>query len=313
MTAIRAWVAGARIASLGLLALTILSLGCRTEVTGPANNSEGPADWLAWRSKRHESIAGTNGWTTLIARHWLPEGLTTVGSHASNSVVLPKDRVPPVVGGFHRRGREVSFEAASGVEARVAGLRVRECVMKSDRGGDPTVVQVGEVSFVIIERGERLGLRVRDPQAPERTRFEGLRYLPYDPQWRVDGRFEPYSKPRSMRVADVAGGTQELMATGELVFSHSGVECRLVAIEESDAEEYFVMFRDSTNGRATNAAGRFLYVPKLGANGLLTLDFNRAFNPPCGFTPYATCPLPPMENTLPFHVRAGELKPLSHP
>ncbi|MCC7373392.1 MAG: DUF1684 domain-containing protein [Verrucomicrobiales bacterium] len=295
-----------------IVGLSALVFGCQTRPPSSASAGAGPADWLAWQAKRRESIAGTNGWTTLVARHWLTEGATTVGSHSMNSVVLPEGRAPSTVGRFVRTGRVVRFEAGPGVEARVLGEPVRESILQSDVDGHPTVLRVGDLSFVVIERGERLGLRVRDPQSPDRIHFAGLRYFPYDPKWRIEGYFEAYSSSRPLRVGDVSGGTQEFSAPGELVFRHGGKEHRLIAVDELGEDDFFVIFRDATNGRSTYDPGRFLYVGKPKSDGRVTIDFNRAYTPPCGFTRYATCPLAPEQNALPFGVKAGERKPASH-
>jgi uncharacterized protein (DUF1684 family) len=176
----------------------------------------------------------------------------------------------------------------------------------------PTVLQIGQLSVIVIERGERIGLRVRDPEGPARTRFRGLTYFGYDPAWRIAGGFEPAREVKKIGVQDVTGGTQEFVAPGAIVFAHAGEEHRLVVVEEPGEDDYFVIFHDLTAGDSTYPAGRFLYVAKPDANGHVVIDFNRAYTPPCAFTPFATCPLPPRQNWLPFAVRAGERKPAGH-
>ena len=269
-----------------------------------------PADWLAWQKQRQESIAGTNGWTTLIALYWLPIGQTTVGADPTSQLVLPKGRAAGKVGSFLRLGKAVHFQAAPGVLATVGGVAVHEVAMKTDATEKPTKLTIGSLTFVIIERGERLGVRVRDPESPARLHFAGLRYFSYDPAWRLAGRYEAFPFARIMRVPDASGGVQELSSPGALVFARAGQECRLDVVQEPGEDEYFVIFTDRTAGDTTYGAGRFLYVARPDAAGRVTIDFNRAFNPPCGFTPFATCPRPPPQNSLPFAIPAGERKPV---
>jgi hypothetical protein len=265
-----------------------------------------PADWLAWQKARVESIAGTNGWTTLVSRYWLPEGSISAGSDPTNQLVLPAGHATASVGVFSRNGKSVRFEAAPGVAATVGGAAVHEVAMATDAAEHPTKLMIGPLTFVIIERGDRLGVRVRDPESPARLHFAGLRYFPYDAKWRITGRFEAFPSIGTMRVPDASGGIQELSSPGALVFAHGGKEYRLDVVEEEGEDEYFIIFTDRTAGHSTYAAGRFLYVARPDAAGHVTIDFNRAFTPPCGFTPYATCPRPPPQNWLPFAIPAGE-------
>ena len=208
-------------------------VGCSTDAGRKAPlTSIRPADWLAWLTKRRESIAGTNGWTTLVARHWLIEGQNFAGSAPSNHAVLPAERVPGSIGTFIRSGQSVRFEAAPGIVATIDGRTVQSADLQSDTHGTPTKLIIGTLSFVIIERGARIGLRVRDPEAPARLEFQGLDYFPYDPAWRIEGRFERFATPRTLRVQDVIGGTQEFPSPGAIIFHHGSVEHHLDVVEE---------------------------------------------------------------------------------
>lgn len=303
------WRSACRRSTLILIFFSALAWGCHS--TPPAEHAQGsPAAWLAWQKARHESIAGTNGWTTLISRYWLPEGRTHAGSDPTNQLVLPSGRASASVGVFSRNGKTVRFEAAPGVVATVDGAAVRELEMKTDASENPTKLSIGPLTFVIIERGERLGIRVRDPESPARLHFAGLRYFAYAAEWRIEGRFAAFPSVRTMRVPDASGGVQELSSPGALVFTHAGQEYRLDVVEEAGESEYFVIFMDRTAGHSTYGAGRFLYVARPDAAGQVTIDFNRAFTPPCGFTPFATCPRPPQQNWLPFAIAAGERMPI---
>lgn len=290
------------------LALAIVCVGCGS-TSPPSNKVAGEdalAGWRTWQAKRVQSVAGTNGWTTLVGLHWLREGTNTAGSAPENDIMLPKERAGARVGSFVRNGRQVRFVAAPGVELTVKGEKVREVAMDSDEHEVPTKLRLGQLAVVVIERGERMGLRVRDPESAARREFRGLKYFPYDPAWRIEGRFVPYPQKDELRVTDVTGGSQVMPSPGEVVFQVKGSEHRLAVAEERGEKDYFVMFRDATAGTGTYPTGRFLYVEPPDAEGRVTIDFNRAYNPPCAFTPHATCPLPPAQNRLDFPIRAGE-------
>lgn len=288
------------------IVITLWGNGCKSF---HSTYSEEPADWREWQARRTESIAGTNGWTTLVARYWLSEGQTFAGSDPTSQLVLPEKHAPARIGVFTRTGKTVRFEAEPGVVATVDGLPIRRVDLRTDIDNQPSRLVVGSLSFVIIERGDRLGVRVRDPESPARLGFKGLRYFPYDASWRIAGHFDPYSPTRTLRVPDVIGGIQEFPSPGAVVFSRAGVEHRLDVVEEKGADQYFVIFKDQTAGKSTYAAGRFLYVSKPDASGRVVIDFNRAYTPPCGFTPFATCPMPPRQNWLPIAIKAGERRP----
>jgi uncharacterized protein len=268
-----------------------------------------PADWSSWQSRRSESVGGTNGWTTVVGLHWLNEGANSAGSDPTNQVVLGSDRIPASIGVFRRKGKLLSFAAAQGTDVRCDGQPIGRIELKTDASPKPTKLQVGSISIVAIERGDRIGLRVRDPASAERRHFKGLQWFPYDPAWRLEGRFVPFAFERRLRVPDVTGSTQEFICPGSIVFKAKGSEHRLDVFQEPGEEEFFILFHDRTAGTSTYEAGRFLYVPKPGLDGRVVIDFNRAFTPPCGFTHFATCPLPPKQNWLSLAVRAGELKP----
>jgi len=259
----------------------------------------GPADWFAWQAARRESVAGTNGWTTLVGLHWLQEGVNFAGSAPTNHVVLPRNRGADMLGRFTRTGEVVSFEAAPGTEVRADGTLVHAIPLRSDTPGPATRLEVGALSIMLLKRGERLALRVRDPEARARQEFRSLDYFPYAPEWRLEARFEPHPLPRRLQFQDVTGGTQTMVSSGAVVFVASGTEHRLDVTAEPNDPELFLVFRDLTSGVSTYAGGRFLRVPKPDAEGHLAVDFNRAYNPPCAFTPFATCPLPPPQYALP--------------
>ena len=173
------------------------------------------------------------------------------------------------------------------------------------------MLEIGSLSFHVVKRGDRLGMRFKDRENPARAEFKGTDYDPADRRWVVSARFEPYEPPRRVPILNVLGMETEETAPGALAFEVDGREYRLQALKEKGEEQFFIIFADQTSGKETYGAGRYLYADPPGADGRVTLDFNRAYSPPCAFTRYATCPLPPAENRLPLRVEAGE-KYLGH-
>ncbi|HUP21669.1 MAG TPA: DUF1684 domain-containing protein [Thermoanaerobaculia bacterium] len=262
------------------------------------------AEIEAWRVQRLGKLTAEDGWLALAGLHWLEDGDTSLGSAPECDVVLPPS-APPRVGDIRRRGAEVRLALAPGITAVVDGGPVAGIVdLKSDAGGEPTVVRLGDVSFQVLARGERLGLRIRDAASPARREPPALDYFPIDPAWRVRARLDPYDPPHRLTVADYTGGVQEQVAPGALVFEHAGEELRLDAFDAG--EELFVIFADPSNASETYGAGRYLYTARPDHEGAVWVDFNKAYSPPCAFTPFATCPLPPPQNRLSLRVAAGE-------
>jgi hypothetical protein len=270
---------------------------------GPAVDPAYRQEIEEWRQERVASLRSAGGWLAVAGLHWLPEGESTLGSQPMADVVLPAS-APAQVGTLTREGARVRLEVLPGVAATHAGDPVRSLELASDAAGAPTVVELGTLVFHVIERGDRLALRVKDSANPARTEFTGIESFPVDPAWRLEARFEPYDPPRPLPVEDVTGGTQDGTSPGAVVFTRGGETYRLDALGEDGS--LFLIFADATSGRETYGAGRYLYTDEPGEDGRVVVDFNRAYNPPCAFTPYATCPLPPPQNRLPITVDAGE-------
>jgi uncharacterized protein (DUF1684 family) len=266
----------------------------------------------AWRAKREAGLKADGGWLTVAGLFWLKQGANRFGSARDNEVVLPAS-APARAGIFQVRGSEVRVRFESGVQATVDG---REAVragdgstlLHADSQGKAEVVGLGPVLLHVIERGGRLAIRMKDLNAEARRAFTGLRWFPVDEKFKVTARFVPHGELRPLAVPNILGQVEKMPSPGYAVFELGGKEFRLSGVFESPgATELFFIFKDETSGRETYPAGRFLYsaLPK---DGKVVLDFNRAYNPPCAFTEYATCPLPPKENWLAARVGAGELR-----
>jgi uncharacterized protein len=254
----------------------------------------------AWRAEREARLQTDTGWLTVVGLHWLEQGPNTVGSSAKAAVVLPRP-APETVGTITLRGTRAEFVAADGVKVTSKGKPVQRIVTDED-----VPLELGPLTFYVIERGSRVGVRVRDRNAENRRNFRGLRWYDADPRWRVSAKLEAPPPDRKITIANVVGDRMDVESAGELVFTLNGRELRLEALYETPAhDELFVMFKDRTNGDATYGAGRYMY-PPLPVNGIVELDFNKAYNPPCAYTAFATCPLPPRQNWLPVPIEAGE-------
>lgn len=272
------------------------------------------AEHQSWREERRSRlVASGSGPLTWVGLWELQPGATALGADSSLPIVLPLSEAPPRAGTLHRAGQEVRFEPARRAGVRAAdGTPVTLPVkLSSDRSDSVTDLAVGSLRLRLHgEPGtDRLWLRVWDEEHPARQTFAMPAEFPLDTVWRVMAQFRRYAEPRGYRVADVTEGTQEYVSPGELRFRRAGREHRLVVFADSTSRDFLVMLWDSTALSSTYQGGRYLRVALPNTTGWTVIDFNRAYNPPCVFTPYSTCALPPSENRLALSIPAGEKRP----
>lgn len=257
------------------------------------------AEVEAWREGRYEALRRDIGWLTLAGLGWLKPGVNRVGSDPDADVVLPSG--PPTAGTVTVTEGGVVADGEFEHEGRSAsGLRLVD-----DREGQATLMELGSLRICLVERGGRLALRTWDLDAPGRRAFDGIDHWPTDPAWRLEARFHP-TPDRTLAVPDVLGTNEEKPSPGDVVFQLGGESHRLQALAGGDSGELWLVFADATNGLETYGGGRFLYTGAPDPGGGVVVDFNRAYNPPCVFSPYATCPLPWPANRLPMRIEAGE-------
>jgi uncharacterized protein len=262
----------------------------------------------AWRIQREVELRADDGWLSLVGLFWLQEGVNRVGSDPSAEVPLPLASASRDVGTIAFRDGTASFRPAPGAEVRVNGRPAREGVLRP-QPGDYDKVTTGSVTFFLIRRGDRFGVRVKDTESPSRRRFTGLQWFPVREEYRVRGRFIPHVTPTVINIANVLGAIEPWPTPGTVRFALGGREHTLhPVLDGPDAKELFFIFRDETTGTGTYPGGRFLYAA-MPSGGEVVLDFNKAHSPPCAFTPFATCPVPPKENALPIRIEAGERDP----
>jgi uncharacterized protein (DUF1684 family) len=273
-----------------------------------ADNKSYEDEILAWRKSRIKDLTAEEGWLALAGLYWLNPGKNTIGSGAKCDIVLPAGKAPDYGGAIVVANGSVIIEAAAHAEITSDGKPVTTLELHSDEGGKPTVLKLGSLSFHVIKRGDKLGLRVRDRDNPNRVGFKGIDYYPMDKVWRLEGTFVPYTPPKLIPITNILGMVEDQKSPGAISFQVDGMTYQLDAVIEQGSNELFIMFADKTTGTETYGSGRYLYAPMPSEDRKTIIDFNKAYNPPCAFTRFATCPLPPRQNRLPIAIRAGEKK-----
>lgn len=267
------------------------------------------ARWAA----RDARLRDPDGWLSLVGLHWLAPGENRFGADAHNEVVLHGEDVPGVAGSLRVEDGAVSLVARSPAVSS-AGEPIGGAELADDLTGEPTVIDLGSLRMYVIRRGERLGLRVRDHASPALDAFRGMDHFPIDDAWRLNGRLEPAEPGRTVEIVDVTGSVSHEPTPGQVAFERDGTTWRIEALP-GDGEEgtLWLVFGDATNGAETYGGGRLLYTEPVADDGSVVVDFNLAYNPPCVFSRYATCPLPPPQNRLALRIEAGErtFKPIA--
>jgi hypothetical protein len=271
----------------------------------PSSESSYQAEIEQWRQHREAALKADDGWLTVAGLFWLKEGKNTVGADPSSNIVLPKGSAPGKLGVFDFQNGNTTFQSAPGVQATVDGKPTTSAILKPDASGEPDVLRANDLTMFVIKRGSRFGIRLKDKNNEARKAFTRLKYFPVNQRFRITAKFVPYDAPKMLPIPNILGDTEEEASPGYVEFQLDGHQCRLDPLEEGDG--LFFIFKDLTSGKETYPPGRFLYAAKP-RNGEVILDFNKAVNPPCAFTPFATCPLPPRQNYLPVRVEAGELR-----
>lgn len=263
------------------------------------------AEQRQWRAERNEELRAEDGWLSVAGLFWLKEGGNSLGSGKGMNIVLPPGSAPENVGTLELAGGVVKLKVAEGVTVKVGPQTVQAQELRFDGAEPPPPFVVGSLTLSVIKRGDRYGLRVKDKNNQALREFQGLEWFPARASYRVEATFTPDAQPRELLITNVLGDELKMKSPGVLSFTLNGRTHQLRPVLEDGDEQLFIIFRDQTAGKTTYGAGRFLYadVPK---DGKVVLDFNRAENPPCAFTPFATCPLPPRANFLPIPIPAGE-------
>lgn len=259
-----------------------------------------------WREQRLTELTMPDGWASLVGLHWLELKAHYIGSGSTSGIRLAMG--PPRMGMVSRDGDNVWFTPEPGVVLQADGKAVKGRIpFRSDDAAEPTVISFddGKGLLTLIHRGPRYALRLKHADAPARLNFGHLSYWPADPSWQVKARFVPHDANKTIPIVDITGLASDLPNAGAVEFERDGRTWRLEALGEP-GRPLQLIFADRTNGRESYSAGRFIDLEVPDAKSEVVVDFNRAYNPPCAFTPFATCPLPPPENRMDMKVEAGE-------
>ncbi len=299
-----------------LIVPVLLALGCPGLSAQSTTTKSGDAAWRravdSWRAQREKELSAPDGWLTLVGLEWLKSGVNSFGTAADCSIKI-RAQAPAHFGLLTVSGTNLQLLAPSGgfpADFQLDGKPAREGMLSADDAHPSTLTWHG-LTMVVLPRGGRYALRIKDADSPTRTEFHGLHWYAPDPHFRVTAKWIPYSPPHVEKIPTIIGTTLNMPAPGVAEFVLDDKRLRLEPVfEGGDRDKLFFILRDLTSRTTTYEAARFLHtgLPSngVGAPGTLVLDFNELYNPPCAYTPYATCPLPPEQNRLPVPIEAGE-------
>jgi len=283
-----------------ILALTIFQFSSIA-----AQDSEYTKEIEAWDAKRIANLKNENGFLNLAGLFWLNAGKNSFGSDSSNQIVFPKNKIEAKAGYYIYTDSTVLLVADKNADIRIKDRKIKQEIIYNVDSVTNPVLSHGSLRWNIIRRGEMVGIRLHDLEHPNVKNFHKIPRYQVQENWKISATFQPSIIGKTINITDVLGQTQAQKSPGKLLFKIEGKAYSLDVLEGGE-NDYFVIFADATNGAETYPSGRFVYVPKPGEDDKTSIDFNKSYNPPCAFTPYATCPLPPKQNVLPLEVKAGE-------
>ena len=285
-----------------IILLILMAFGCTQKPTADPNYVKEINEWDA---KRVNRLKADDGWLNLVGRFWLKQGESTFGSSKDNDIVVESSKLPEHIGSFFFADTVVTFKAKDDVEVLLDGKPVKEIVLIDDQKKDMTVLHIGSIKFNLIVRDTLYGIRFRDLNSDLVKNFKGVERFPINESWKITAKFEAYNPVKEIDVPNVLGQISKEKSPGAVVFERDGKTHKIDAVDEG-GDRLFLIIADQTSGEETYGGGRFIYVNKPDSTGTILLDFNKSYNPPCVFTKYATCPLPPLQNYLKLRIEAGE-------
>jgi uncharacterized protein len=308
-----------------LSALLVLTGSCRRTDTPQAQSAAAgqpkadiptdpyQAEIVKFQQDREAALKTDTGWLTIAGLFFLTQPVTTFGSDPLNDIVLPAG-APARAGTFELRNGKVTVKAAEGVSFQLDGKTMTTAELRPDGQGAPDQISLGPdgaLTLWVHNSGERLSIRLRDKNSKLRQEFAGTSWFAIDPVYRVEGTYVPYDKPKMVQVPNILGDIDMMPIPGIVSFTINGTEHKLEPVAEAGDPRFWFIFRDLTSQDESYPAARFLYAPAP-VNGKMTLDFNRAQNPPCAYNSYTTCPLPSEQNRLRTRIEAGEKRYRGH-
>jgi uncharacterized protein (DUF1684 family) len=288
-----------------IIFLTLLSIfSCKKNETLEQKGSpEYIKEINTWHQKRIARLKEETGWLNLVGLFWLKDGENKFGSSNDNDIIFPSG--PEHIGSLFLKDSVVTINVMPGVPVLNNEQPVRNMVLKDDYSEDPTILALGSLRWYIIKRTKGYAVRLRDLNAELLKTFKDIERFPVNVDWRIEAKFEKYDPPKKITIPDIVGTAEVDNSPGAVVFTKDKQTYRMDALDAGGNRIWFI-FADETSGIETYGAGRFLYTDKPDSNGIVILDFNEAYNPPCVFTRFATCPLPPKDNYLKLRITAGE-------
>lgn len=259
-----------------------------------------------WHQQRISDLNEDDSWLSLAGLYPLRNGEHTFGADSSNDIIFPPEKAPDQMGSFIVEGDDIRVTIRTEVDVQHNGKTIQQKQLQSDASGEPTVLTHSSLQWYVIERGVEYFVRLKDTKHSRLATFDGIERFPVTRDWRVRATFVPFKSVDAISVPNVLDQTNKEPLYGRLQFTIDGQQYSLAPEGDPEGDEFFIVFGDATNGESTYGGGRFVYVDTPDENGTTYLDFNKAYNPPCVFTPYSTCPLPPAQNRLPIKITAGE-------
>jgi len=281
-------------------------MGIIADAAAQINGNSYKSEILEWDKKRLESLKSATGWVNLSGLFWLKEGENKFGSAAENELVFKEKDFPALLGTFLLKGNEVVWTTGGDHAVYAQQEKIKTATIFNGEEKDAPQLAFQTFRWSVIKREDLVGIRLRDLASPLLEKLQHIPRYGIHKDWRIDARIEKSALP-SVSILNVLGQTTQEKSAGKVVFDYEGKSYSLDVVDEGTTN-LFVLFGDETNAKETYPTGRFMYIPRPDANGNTVIDFNKAFNPPCAFTPFATCPIPPKQNILPFAVKAGERK-----
>ncbi|NGP87946.1 DUF1684 domain-containing protein [Fodinibius halophilus] len=259
-----------------------------------------------WHQQRISSLKENDSWLTLSGLYPLEEGTFSFGADSTNDIVFPS-KAAGKLGTITKKGSSFYMDIHKDITVKHDGKDISSIKLSPDKKDTPTILEHESLLWYIIERRGNYYIRLKDTEHSNLTSFDGIDRFPISPDWKIKAVFQPFDTPRSVSIPDILGDTYEEMIYGTLEFYVDGQDYSLLPIGHPQKdEEFFIIFGDKTNGESTYSGGRYIYIPTPGEKDYTYIDFNKAYNPPCVFTSFATCPIPPPRNRLNIKVTAGE-------
>lgn len=289
----------------------VLTFSCKNEQTQSFDEEQYRKDYQRWKAERLQKLKSEDGWLNLIGLYWLKEGINLFGSGDENDIIFPED-TPKEIGAIIEFKKSLSLSINKGINVTVNDSLISDYNIRTDAEKNTSFFKLGHYKWHIIDRNGTYGVRLRDLENPNSDQLKEIPSYPLNIDWRVEAEYKPYANPKTLMIENAVGMTEPEFCYGSLNFKIGDKDYELLPLGDGSKEDLFLMFADKSSSRETYEAGRYLSVSKPDSSGKTIIDFNKAVNPPCAFTAYATCPRPPIENILDLEVTAGEKK-VDHP